>query len=138
MQPVATSPVDAVPPVDAVANLRRSAIVAAGLGLVSIVALAFVGHPLMGVFVTLGLALGALNNWMLQRSVTKYASSESMKKSQFTGKVLVRLGLITVIALGFALLDRPDGLGTFAGLAIFQVLMLTGAAVPVFRSLRHP
>ena len=35
-----------------------------------------------------------------------------------------------------ALLVRPDGLGVFAGLAVFQVLMLVGAAVPVFRSLR--
>ena len=35
-----------------------------------------------------------------------------------------------------ALLLRPDGLGVFAGLAVFQILMLVGAAVPVFRSLR--
>lgn len=131
MQPVAT------PPVDAVANLRRSAIVAAGFGLASIAALAFLGHPLMGVFLTLGLALGAVNNMLLQRSVTNYASSESMRKSQFTGTVLMRLGLITAIAFGLGLLDRPDSLGIFAGLALFQVLMLTGASVPVFRSLRH-
>jgi len=31
---------------------------------------------------------------------------------------------------------RPDGLGVFAGLAVFQIVMLIGAAVPVFRSLR--
>jgi hypothetical protein len=44
--------------------------------------------------------------------------------------------LITVMAFGCALLIRPDGLGVFVGLAVFQVLMLVGAAVPVFRSLR--
>jgi hypothetical protein len=44
--------------------------------------------------------------------------------------------LITVVAFGCAFLLRPDGLGVFVGLAVFQVLMLVGAAVPVFRSLR--
>jgi hypothetical protein len=134
VQPVATPP---VPPVDAVANLRRSSIVAAGLGLASIVVLGLLGHPLMGVFATLGLALGAVNNRLLQLSVLRYASTDSMKKSQFTRKVLVRLTGITVVAFGLGLLVRPDGLGIFAGLAVFQILMLTGASVPVFRSLRH-
>jgi hypothetical protein len=129
-------PVD-VPPVDAIANLRRSSIVAAGLGLASIVVLAFLGHPLMGVFATAGLALGAVNNRLLQLSVLSYASTDSMKKSQFTRKVLVRLSGITIVAFGLGLLVRPDGLGIFAGLAVFQVLMLTGASIPVFRSLRH-
>ncbi|MFN2518517.1 MAG: ATP synthase subunit I [Jatrophihabitantaceae bacterium] len=131
MQPVAT------PPVDAIANLRRSSIVAAGLGLVSIVVLAILGHPFMGVFATVGLALGAFNNRLLQLSVLSYASTESMKKGQFTRRVLLRLGFITAVAFGLALLVQPDGLGVFAGLAVFQVLMLTGASIPVFRSLRH-
>ena len=47
-----------------------------------------------------------------------------------------RLGGITVLSLALALFTRPDGLAIFAGLAIFQILMLVGAAVPVFRSLR--
>lgn len=131
MQPVAT------PPVDAIANLRRSSIVAAGLGLVSIVVLAILGHPLMGVFATVGLALGAFNNRLLQLSVLSYASTESMKKGQFTRRVLLRLGFITAVAFGLALLVQPDGLGVFAGLAVFQVVMLTGASIPVFRSLRN-
>jgi hypothetical protein len=43
---------------------------------------------------------------------------------------------VTLIAFGFGILLRPDGLGIFVGLAVFQLLMLIGAAVPVFRSLR--
>lgn len=125
-------------PVDAVANLRRSTIVASVLGLASLVVLAIVGHPLMGMFACIGLGLGALNNRMLQRSVLRYAESETIRKGPFSRKVFARLALITVIAFGCALLIRPDGLGVFVGLAVFQVLMLVGAAVPVFRSLRHP
>jgi|SRR3954469_590187 len=124
------------PPVDAAANLRRSTIVASALGLLSIAVLALSGHPFAGMFGCLGLALGALNNRMLQRSVLKYGEHETIRRLEFSRKVFARLGLITVVAFGCAFLLRPDGLGVFVGLAVFQVLMLVGAAVPVFRSLR--
>ena len=130
VQPVMTSPVDAV------ANLRRSTIVATVLGLLSIVVLAFSGHAFAGMFACVGLALGALNNKMLQRSVLSYAEHETIRRAQFSRKVFARLGVITAIAFGCAFLLRPDGLGVFVGLAVFQVLMLVGAAVPVFRSMR--
>jgi hypothetical protein len=130
VQPVMTSPVDAV------ANLRRSTIVASVLGLLSIVVLAFYGHAFAGMFACIGLALGAFNNKMLQRSVLSYAENETIRRAQFSRKVFARLGLITALAFGCAFLLRPDGLGVFVGLAVFQVLMLVGAAVPVFRSLR--
>ena len=130
VQPVMTSPVDAV------ANLRRSTIVASILGLLSIVVLAFNGHAFAGMFACIGLALGALNNRMLQRSVLSYAENETIRRGQFSRKVFARLAVITAIAFGCALLSRPDGLGVFVGLAVFQVLMLVGAAVPVFRSMR--
>ncbi len=132
MQPVAAPPV-----VDAAANLRRSMIAASGLGMASIVVLALFGHPLMGMFACIGLALGALNNRMLQRSMLNYASRPGMTKGQFSQRVFLRLAVVTALALGFGLLIRPDGLGIFVGLAVFQVLMLVGASVPVFRSLRH-
>jgi hypothetical protein len=130
VQPVMTSPVDAV------ANLRRSTIVASVLGLLSIVVLAFYGHAFAGMFGCVGLALGAFNNRMLQRSVLRYAENETIRRAQFSRKVFGRLAAITAIAFGCAFLLRPDGLGVFIGLAVFQVLMLVGAAVPVFRSLR--
>lgn len=124
-------------PVSAAANLRRSIIVSAVLGVIAIVVLSIAGHPLMGVFGCLGLALGAVNNRMLQRSVLRYATAGgAITKKQFRRGVMARLGALTLIAIGVAVLVRPDGLGIFVGLAVFQVLMLVGAAVPVFRSLR--
>jgi hypothetical protein len=125
------------PVVDPVANLRRSAVVALILGLATTVVSSLMGHPLVGVFALIGLSLGALNNRMLQLSVLNYASDPSMKKAQFSRKVLVRLAGVTLLAVAFALLVRPDGLAVFVGLAVFQVLMLVGATVPVFRSLKH-
>ena len=122
-------------PVSAAANLRRSSIIGAVIGGIAIVVTSLQGHPLMGVFGTAGLALGALNNLMLQRAVIAHATGVVSKK-KFRGGVLARLGGITLLCVALALLVRPDGIGIFVGLAVFQVLMLVGAAVPVFRSLR--
>lgn len=132
MQPVANPPV-----VDAAANLRRSVVVAAFLGMASVVVLALFGHPLMGMFACIGLSLGALNNRMLQRSMLNYALTPTMTRGRFARRALVRLTVVTALAFGVGLIFRPDGLGLFAGLAVFQVLMLTGASVPVLRSLRQ-
>jgi hypothetical protein len=123
-------------PVSAAANLRRSALLGAVLGVVGIVVCAVEGHVLMGVFGFLGLGLGAYNNKLLQKSVLRYAANETMGKKQFRRGVMARLGLITLLAVGLGFFVRPDGLGVFVGLAAFQILMLIGAAVPVFRSLR--
>jgi ATP synthase I chain len=123
-------------PVSAAANLRRSTLLSAGIGLVAVVVCAVEGHPLMGVFGFLGLGLGAYNNKLLQKSVIRYATQPEVGKKQFRRGVMSRLGLITLLAIGLGLLVQPDGLGVFVGLAVFQILMLVGAALPVFRSLR--
>ena len=123
-------------PVSAAANLRRSTVVSAVLGVAAIVVLSVYGHPLMGIFGLLGLGLGAYNNRLLQRSVVRYASAPDVGRQQFRRGVMARLGLITLLAIAVGVLVRPDGLGVFVGLAVFQILMLIGAAVPVFRSLK--
>ena len=127
---------DGYTPVSAAANLRRAVVVSTGLGIVAIVVLSLGGHPLMAVFGCVGLGLGAVNNGLLQRSVLRYGADESISKKQFRRGVLTRLTVVTLIAVGCALLVRPDGLAVFVGLAVFHVIMLIGAALPVFRSLR--
>ena len=125
-------------PAIAVGNLRRSVIIASVLGVASMAVTALFGHVLIGVFGCVGLGLGALNTRLVQRSVVAYAVSEAAnKKARFTRSVLGRLGLITLLSLGIAVLVRPDGLGVFAGLAIFQILMIGGASVPVYKQLRQ-
>jgi hypothetical protein len=123
-------------PVSAVANLRRSTIIGVVLSVFGIAATASLGHLWMGFFGLLGIVLGAVNNFMLQKSVLRFAANEQVTRKRFGGGVAMRLGAVTLFAIGVGLLDNPDGLGVFVGLAVFQILMLVGAAVPVFRSLR--
>jgi hypothetical protein len=123
-------------PAVAKGNLRRSIILAGCVGVVAIVACALLGHVFMGVFACVGLALGALNSRMVQKAVLSYGQSQAgNKKALFTRSILARLGIVTLIALGCAFFVRPDGYGVFAGLAFFQMLMVGGASVPVYRQL---
>jgi hypothetical protein len=132
VQPVLTVPTNAAN------NLRRSAVLAACVGGVILVVVALLGHLVMGLFLLLGLALGTLNSFLVQRSVVRFAASEAAnKKRQFTMGVLGRLGMITVLAGGCAFLVRPDGLGAIAGLALFQLIMIGGASVPLLKELRQ-
>jgi hypothetical protein len=133
--------VQAAPTVPAVASgtLRRSIIMSSCVGVAAVLVTGLLGHVLMGLFACVGLALGALNTRMVQRSVVRYGTSEATnKKARFTRSVLGRLALITVLAVGAGILVRPDGLGVFAGLAFFQMMMLGGASVGVYRQLKNP
>lgn len=124
-------------PAHAVANRRRSVLVAGPLGAVALLLLVLLGHPVAGVLFSVGLALGALNTWLVQRSVVRYAASSARDaKRRFVGGVFGRLALISLAALGICLLFLPDGLGVLAGLAVFQVLMLASASLPLIRELR--
>ena len=131
----AYEPVIAIPAV-AKGNLRRSIIMAACVGALAVAVSILVGHWLFGVFACVGLGLGAMNSRMVQGAVLAYGQSEAPnKKAQFTKSIVARLAVVTVVALGCAYFLRPDGFGVFAGLAFFQMLMLGGASVPVYRQL---
>ncbi len=124
----------AVPP-RAAANLKRSLVLALPFGVLALLVLTLVGHPLAGFFAVLGLAFGVLNTWLMQRSVVRYGERRS--KGGFVGGMLGRLFLLTVASMAAVFFFRPDGIGLLAGIAVFQVIVLLGAAVPVFREMRR-
>lgn len=125
-------------PVRAAANLKRSVLVSIPFGAVALVLLVLLGHPVAGVLVFVGLALGALNSWGVQRSVVRFGESDSAdKKKKFVLGSVGRLSLVTLVAAVVLWLARVDGLGVLAGLALFQLIMLGGAAVPLLKELRN-
>jgi hypothetical protein len=120
-----------------VVNLRRAMPIAAGLGAVSFVVLAPMGYPLAALFFCGGLGLGLLNTSLVQRSAARFAASGDPNKRRFAVSVLARLSMITALAVGLALALQPEGLGVFAGLAVFQIVMIFIASVPLVRELRQ-
>lgn len=129
-------PVTPVVPAHVALNLRRAVILAVVAGAVAIAVLSAIGHPLAGLFVVIGLAGGGLNVLALQRSMARFATGEHGGKRVFLGNVFMRLGVFTLFALLLAFLVRPDGLGVVGGLALFHVLIVGTASVPVFKELR--
>lgn len=118
-------------------NLRRATLVAVVLGAAGFVVLTPMGYPLAAAFFCGGLGLGLLNTRLVQRSAARFAASGDPSKRRFAVAVLARLALITVLAVGLALALQPAGLGVFAGLAAFQLLMIFMASVPLVKELRR-
>jgi hypothetical protein len=119
------------------ANLRRLSVVAGCLGAAAVAVLAPFGYLWVALFGCVGLGLGLLNMALVRRSAVRYAAGTDPDKRRFAGSVLGRLALITALAMALAVLLRPAGLGVFAGLAAFQLLMIGSAAVPMIKSLRQ-
>jgi hypothetical protein len=130
-------PATSAQPGHAVANLRRSVWLAAPVAVVAVVVSAVLGHPWVGVFVVVGLAMGAANTALVQRSVARFAvATRPNRKQRFVGGVFGRLLAVTAVALVILLLFHPDGIGVLGGLAVFQLLMVGSASLPVIKELR--
>lgn len=118
-------------------NLRRPLIVAIVLGVAGIVVAAILGHVAMGILFAIGLGMGLYNARLLQKQVVKVISGENPTKRQITGSSVQRLGVLTLLALAMGYFLRPDGLGVFFGLAVFQLVFMAHTIVPVLKERRN-
>lgn len=118
-------------------SLKWPIIVSVLFGMIFVAAAGALRHPLMGVFACAGLLLGLVNLWLVQRSVARVTAEDSPSKQLMAFSSLKRLAIISGLALVVVFLDRPDGLGVFLGLAVFQVIFLVNTSVPVLKGLRQ-
>lgn len=132
----ATDAVSAIP-AGKMLNLRRPLIMSGAIAVLGLVATGLLGHILAGVFGVAGLALGLLNTRLVQRSVSRATITENPSKRALAFSALGRLAIITVIAVGMAFFVRPDGLGVFVGLAVFQFIITASTAGTVVKELRQ-
>ncbi|MBA3523046.1 MAG: ATP synthase subunit I [Geodermatophilaceae bacterium] len=118
-------------------NFRRAVVAACVLGVIALVVGALVGELPAVAFACVGMGLGMVNSRLVQLSVVRFAEQSSTRpKRQFVGSVVSRLALITAVALALALLFRPDGIGVIVGLAIFQLLMIVVASIPMIKEMK--
>ena len=128
---------DATVSAKAAVKLGRVVPIAACLGIASFVVLVPMGYPLAAALFCGGLGLGVLNMALVQRSAARFAATGNPIKRRFAMSALARLAVITALAVGMALVLRPQGLAVFAGLAACQLLMIFIASVPLIRELRQ-
>lgn len=123
-------------PAAIVLNLRRPVLFSAGFGVIAVVLGAVFGHIVMGILFCIGMILGVVNARMLQRSVVRVISSENPTKRAMTGASIQRLLIIAAIALALGFFIRPDGLGVFFGLVVFQMIFVAHTLLPVMKERR--
>lgn len=124
-----------LPPVNR-ATFRRSIQMAAAVTAVAVVVLVVLGYALYGLFLAVGVGLGLLNSWAVTRAVANFVTTQP-SKAKFSGSVLARLAVITVLALACAYLFRPAGIAVFAGLALFQFLAIVSSMLPLIKEIRQ-
>lgn len=118
------------------ATFRRSWQMAAAVTVVAVAVLVVLGYGLFGLFLAVGVLLGLANSWAVMRAVANFATTQP-SKAKFSGSVLARLAVITVLALACAYLFRPAGIAVFGGLALFQFLAIVSSMLPLIKEIRQ-
>jgi hypothetical protein len=85
-----------------------------------------------------GVFLGLLNHlvtefWLL-RIITGGAQPT---RGQLTRTTIVRLAVLSVVAIGAAVAFWPAGIGLLLGLAIFRLISLVMTAIPLLKELKN-
>lgn len=105
--------------------MRRTLWSAVAMGLLAVGAGIGFGFPLFGPGAIVGLAMGLVNIRFFQVSAARNTSDEgSLSRGPFATQTLMRLAVVTGVAMALLVLVRPMGWGVLAGLIAFQMLLL--------------
>ncbi len=66
------------------------------------------------------------------------SSGENPTRNQMAGSTFVRLLILTVLAIGIAVMFWPYGIGVLLGLAIFRLIALVMTSIPLLKELKKP
>lgn len=84
-----------------------------------------------------GIALGLLNHlvteYWLMRVIT---SGEQPTRNKMIASTMTRLLLLTLVAVGIAVMFWPDGIGLLLGLALFRLIALVMTGLPLLKELK--
>ena len=84
-----------------------------------------------------GVLLGLVNHLITEFWLLKIITSGAEPtRSQMIASTLIRLGVLTVVAVGAAVLFWPDGIGLLLGLAIFRLIALVMTRLPLLKELK--
>ena len=119
-------------PPDALVRLMSRTAVGAGIaGLFGAIVALLLGYPLAVLGVIIGIGAGLLGLRDLSRQVTRTDTNvePSIKevRRQMGGRTVLRLALVTALALGSALIWPSLGVGIVSGLVLYQFVFVVGA-----------
>jgi len=84
-----------------------------------------------------GVLLALLNHlaseyWL----ATLISSGEEPSRGRIAASAITRLAVLSVVAVGVAVLFWPDGVGLLLGLAIFRLIALVMTGIPLLKELK--
>jgi len=118
--------------------VRRTALITVLVAALGAAAAVLAGQPYFVPGIALGVGLALANHRAFQSTALRFTTEEgALRRKPFAGSVFLRLGGCTVAAIGLLVVERPTGWGVIAGLALFQLVMLTNAIVALVRFQRR-
>ena len=89
--------------------------------------------------IALGVLLGLVNHLATEYWLLKTISSgEQPTRNQMIASTILRLTILTAVAIGVAVIFWPDGIGLLLGLAIFRLIALVMTTIPLLKELKNP
>jgi hypothetical protein len=121
-----------------VRDQRKTILVAVVLSAAAYWVLGQLGEWVLAGCIAGGIALGLLNHlvtelWLL-RIIT---SGEQPTRNKLAMSTLLRLLVLSVVAVGIAVWFWPDGIGLLFGLAIFRLIALVMTTMPLLKELKQ-
>jgi hypothetical protein len=86
----------------------------------------------------IGVALGLVNHLATERWLLGLLTSGGEPtKAAMMRSTMVRLVILTVVAVAVAVLFWPEGIGVLLGLAVFRIIALAMTTIPLLKELKE-
>lgn len=122
-----------------VRDQRKAAYLALGFIVASLWIVGQLGRWPLAVCIAGGVLLGLANHLATERWLLKtITSGHTATRNQMIGATLVRLVVLSVVAVGAAIAFWPDGIGLLLGLAIFRLVALLMTSLTLLKELKEP
>lgn len=122
-----------------VRDQRKAVYIALGFMVASFWIIGQLGRWQLAGCVAGGVLLGLANHLALERWLLKtITSGHDATRNEMIGATLIRLLVLTVVAVGAAIITWPDGIGLLLGLAIFRLVALLMTSVSLLKELKNP
>jgi hypothetical protein len=117
---------------------RKTIIVGLVLAVASFWILGQLGEWRLAEALAIGVALGLVNHLATERWLLGLLTSGAEPtRAAMMRSTMVRLVLLTVVAVAVAVLFWPEGIGVLLGLAVFRIIALAMTTIPLLKELKE-
>ncbi|MEP9361513.1 ATP synthase subunit I [Nocardioides sp. CN2-186] len=122
-----------------VKDQRKIELFAVGLMVAGFWIVGQLGEWRLAACIAVGVGFGLVNHLATEYWLLKLISSGAQPtRNQMIMSTVVRLTVLTVVAVAVAVFFWPDGIGLLLGLAIFRLIALVMTTIPLLKELKNP